>query len=108
MCGDPEGSRTAMSPVLFVLAVALLARDKAPIGGEVVDARSRPVPAAEVVLTAGPARDGSVPILARTTTGPDGHFRLVRPDPARLRDFRSPGVIWAYRPGQGLGVVDLI
>jgi hypothetical protein len=97
-----------MSSIPFILAVALLAQDKAPIAGDVVDAQSRPVAAAEVVLTAGPARDGSVPILARTTTGADGRFRLTRPDPTRLRDFRSPGVIWAHRPGQGLGVVDLI
>ena len=40
----------------FVLAAALLVLDKAPISGEVVDARSRPVASVEVVLTAGPAR----------------------------------------------------
>ena len=73
-----------------------------------VDPGGKPVAGAEVVLTAGPSPDGSVPILSRTATGADGRFRLDRPDPVRLREFLSPGVIWAYRPGQGLGVVDLI
>ena len=53
-------------------------------------------------------RDGSVPILARTKTGADGRFHLARPDAAQRRDFVSTGVIWAYRPGHGLGVVNLI
>ena len=83
--------------------------DGAPaLTGSVVTPDGRPVPEAEVVLTAGAARDGSVPVLARTTTGRDGRFRLDRPDPARLRDFLSPGVIWAYRPGYGLGIADLL
>jgi hypothetical protein len=97
-----------MNAAIIAVAVALLGQDRQHIAGEVVDAQSRPIAGAEVVLTAGPARDGSVPVLARTTTGPDGRFRLERPDAARSRDFLSPGVIWAYRPGQGLGVVDVI
>jgi hypothetical protein len=46
--------------------------------------------------------------LSRAKTGADGRFRLDRPDRARTREFLSPGVIWAYRPGLGLGVVDLL
>src|SRR5262249_31213085 len=83
-------------------------QDDRPIQGDVIDVQSRPIAGVEVVLTAGAARDGSVPILARTTTGADGRFRLDRPDVARRSDFLSPGAIWAYRQGQGLGVVDLL
>ncbi len=97
-----------MNVAIVALAVALLGQDRQSISGEAVDGQSHPVAGAEVVLTAGPARDGSVPILARTTTGPDGRFRLERPDATRCRDFHSTGAIWAYRPGHGLGVVDLI
>lgn len=78
------------------------------IAGTVVSPDDRPVAGIEVVLTAGPAPDGSVPILARATTGADGRFRLGRPDAVRAREFLSPGVIWAYRPGLGLGIVDLV
>ena len=83
--------------------------DGAPaLTGSVVTPDGRPVPEAEVVLTAGAARDGSVPVLARTTTGRDGRFRLDRPDPARFATSSRPGVIWAYRPGDGVGIADLI
>jgi hypothetical protein len=97
-----------MNLAIFALSAALLGQQSRPISGEVVDNRSRPIAGAEVILTAGPARDGSVPILARTTTGSDGRFSLKRPDVARRRDFVSQGAVWAYRPGHGLGVVDLI
>ena len=77
--------------------------------GSVVTPDGRPVPGAEVVFTAGPARDGSVPILARTTTGAGRPIPPRSPDRrSPVRDFLSPGVIWAYRPGHGLGVVNLI
>jgi hypothetical protein len=93
---------------LAVLAMVGLAGAGPPITGAVVGPDGQPVAGAEVVLTAGPARDGSVPILVRTTTSADGHFHLDRPETSRMRDSLSEGVIWAFRPGRGLGVVDLL
>ncbi len=78
------------------------------IEGLVVDPNGKPVAGAEVVLTAGAALDGTVPILATTTSGPNGEFRIARPIADRRRSFLSPGVIWAYRPGLGLGMVNLV
>jgi hypothetical protein len=77
------------------------------IGGAVVDPTGQPVAGAEVVLTAGGASDGSVPILAKTATDASGGFRLDRPSAEHRRGFLAPGVIWAYKAGLGLGVVDL-
>ncbi len=73
-----------MNPTMIAIALALLSQDRQPVAGEVVDAQSRPIAGTAVVLMGGPTRDGSVPILGRTTTGADGRFRLERPDAARL------------------------
>ena len=78
------------------------------ITGVVVDPTGRPIAGAEMVLTAGEAPDGSVPILARTSTDASGGFRLDRGSVEHRRGFLAPGVIWAYKAGLGLGVVDLI
>ena len=97
-----------MNLATIVLAAAVMAREATPIAGDVVDARSRPIAEAEVVLTAGPAP------MARYRSSPD-EDRRGRAVPTRWprsrrsrRGFLSPGAIWAYRPGKGLGVVDLI
>ena len=78
------------------------------IEGLVVDPNGKPVAGAEVVLTAGEALDGTVPILATTTSGAAGEFRIAHLIADRRRGFLAPGVIWAYRPGLGLGMVDLV
>ncbi len=78
------------------------------ITGTVVDPSGRPIAGAEVVFTAGEAPDGSVPILATTATDAAGAFRLDRPSADRRRGFLAPGVVWAYKAGLGLDVVDLI
>ncbi len=78
------------------------------IMGMVVDPKGQPIAGAEVVLTAGEAPDGSVPILATTTTDASGGFRLDRPPADRRRGFLAPGVVWGYKAGLGLGVVHLI
>ncbi len=78
------------------------------ITGAVLDPTGQPVVGAEVVLTAGEAPDGSVPILAKTATDASGAFRLARPSAEDRLGFLAPGVIWAYKAGLGLGVVNLI
>jgi hypothetical protein len=76
--------------------------------GTVVDLNGKPVARAEVVFTAGESLDGSVPILAATTSDASGGFRIERPIVDRRRGFMSPGIIWVHKPGLGLGVVDLL
>jgi hypothetical protein len=78
------------------------------IKGTVVDPNGKPVAGAEVVLTAGESLDGSVPILAATTSDASGGFRIERPTADRWHGFMSSGVIWVYKPDLGLGVVDLL
>ena len=78
------------------------------IMGTVVDLNGKPVAGAAVVFTAGEAPDGSVPILAETTSDASGGFRIERPTADRRRGFMSSGVIWVHQPGLGLGVVDLL
>jgi hypothetical protein len=78
------------------------------IVGCVVDPSDAPIAEADVVFTAGPTRDGAVPILERTTTDASGRFQLVRPSAERLRGHVAPGSIWAYKPGHALAIADLI
>jgi hypothetical protein len=80
----------------------------AAIVGYVVDPSDAPVAEADVVFTAGPTRDGAVPILERTTTDASGRFQLVRPSVERLRGHVAPGSIWAYKPGHALANADLV
>jgi len=67
-----------------------------PIFGAVVDPTGRPVAGAEVVLTSGASPDGSVPILAKTTTDASRGFRLDRPSAEHRRGFLPR----AHRTGQ--------
>ena len=55
-----------------------LAAAQAPITGEVVDEKGQPVPGAEVALSAGLTREGTVPIVAETRTDAAGHFSFSR------------------------------
>src|SRR5271156_2669353 len=89
------------------LAIPLVGQAEA-ITGKVVDSNGKPVAGAEVVFTAGAAPDGSVPILAGTTSDASGGFRIERPTADHRRGFMSSGVIWFHKPGLGLGVVDLL
>ena len=100
---------TVACSLLAVMAmIGQMAGAGREIAGTVVSPDGKPVEGAEVVLTAGPTHDGAVPILSRARTAAGGRFRLDRPDADRARDFLSPGVIWACRPGLGLGVVDML
>ncbi|MGP0062326.1 MAG: carboxypeptidase regulatory-like domain-containing protein [Isosphaeraceae bacterium] len=96
--------------VSLLLGIQLIGQAGAvpSIAGMVVAPDGKPVGGAEVALTAGVAVDGSVPILSRATTDASGSFRIERPAADRRRGFMSPGVIWVYKPGMGLGVVDLL
>jgi hypothetical protein len=92
---------------LAILASTVLAQASSPITGAVVDDRGKPVSGAEVVFSSGVARDGSVPIVAKTTTDETGRFRIEHPGASR-RGGVLDGAIWAHKPGPGLGVVELI
>jgi hypothetical protein len=91
-----------------LLVLVSLVQTQAPLAGEVVDAKGHPVPGAEVALAAGPTREGVVPILARARTDGSGRFHLPRLAPETLRGVDTTGTIWAYKPGLGLGMVDLL
>ncbi len=93
--------------VLVVMAAALLGQNNFKITGTVVDERGQPIAGAEVVLCFGVARDGSVPIIAKTTTGDAGEFQINQPAAAR-RVLAVDGAIWAHKPGRAVGVVELI
>ena len=77
------------------------------ITGDVVDGAGKPVVGADVVFSAGMDIDGSVPILERATTDESGRFSMAKPVGKRLLGFAAQGVIWARKPGFGLGVIDL-
>ena len=93
--------------VLVVMAAALVGQNNFKITGTVVDAREQPVAGAEVVLSSGVARDGSVPIIGKATTGNAGQFEIDQPLASR-RSLMLEGALWAYKPGFGLGLVELI
>ena len=88
-----------MNFTALLVAAALLAQQTiAPITGEVIDDHGRPIPGAEVVFSPGEARDGSVAILAKTTTSETGRFRLERPGAVRS-GCEVEGAIWAASRG---------
>ena len=67
-----------------------------PLTGLVVDAESKPIEGAEVWL-AGLARFGAkTPVLSRTVTDAQGHFRLIFPpdkDGRRAREARVSAAV---------------
>ncbi len=92
---------------LVILASGLVAQPSASVRGVVVDDHGVPIAGAEIALSAGVARDGSVSILATTVTDEMGQFRVEDPGAARSNLYRE-GAIFAHKPGLGLGVVELI
>ena len=78
------------------------------ITGAVVNEHGVSVADAEVVFTAGPALDGTVPILERATTDASGRFRLIRPPAEVLHGFTAAGSVWVIKPGCGLAFADLV
>ena len=61
------------------LVLVLLTQEPAPLAGTVVDRRGRPVAGLEIVLAWGQAVDGTVPILDRATTDPQGRYQIKAP-----------------------------
>ena len=97
-----------MNFAVLVTAAALLAQQvNAPITGEVVDDRGRPVAGAEVIFTPGEARDGSVAIGANATTDEMGRFRLQLPGLVRP-DVAAEGAILAHKTGMGMAIIEMI
>ncbi len=92
---------------LVILASGLVAPPAAAIKGMVVDEGGTAIAGAEIALSPGVARDGSVSILATTVTDEMGQFRVEDPGVARSNLYRE-GAVWAYKRGLGLGVVELI
>ena len=93
--------------VLVSLASCLVAQPSAPIAGTVVDERGKAIAGALIAISPGVGRDGSVSILATTVTDLMGQFRVEDPGVARSNLYRE-GAIFAYKPGLGVGVVELI
>src|SRR3954454_24811940 len=79
-----------------------------PLTSEIVDASGRPASGAEVAMAFGMTRDGSVPVLATAAKDDSGRFHLPRLTPRQLEGIDTTGTLWAFRPGLGLGVVDLL
>jgi hypothetical protein len=109
MNGLAVGSRveegTNMAARLAPIVVAWLLQ--APISGTVVDEKERPVPGVEIVLTAGHDRHGRVPIVGRARSDDAGRFALDGSARTRLLPTRENAALWGYKPGHGLGIVDL-
>ncbi|MGC8641920.1 MAG: carboxypeptidase-like regulatory domain-containing protein [Isosphaeraceae bacterium] len=92
---------------VFTILAALVTA-QAPLTGSVVDAQGKPVPGAEVALSAGMTREGTVPSIAETRTDEAGRFSFSREKLRSRPQIRSLGAIWAHKPGLGLGLVDLL
>jgi hypothetical protein len=97
---------TLIGPFLAALLVSATA--DWPISGVVIDSSGKPVPGAEVVLAAGMTKDGSVPILVQTKADDAGRFHFARLTPEKLADIDTTRTLWAYKPGLGMGMVDLL
>jgi len=80
-----------------------LAAAQAPITGEVVDAKGQPVAGAEVVLSVGLTKAGTVPILAQVRSDEAGRFTF---DPNASRTAQAIGTIWGFKTGLAVGVID--
>lgn len=93
-------------PAFFVLVGLAVAQP--PITGEVVDAQGKPVPDAEVALSAGLTTAGTLPVVAQTRTDDGGRFTFRQTDLERQRDIGQAGTIWAFKSGLGLDMVDLL
>jgi hypothetical protein len=61
------------------MVLLLLAQAAAPLAGTAVDREGRPLAGTEIVLAQGQALDGTVPILGRATTDPQGRHEITAP-----------------------------
>ncbi|WP_165223966.1 carboxypeptidase-like regulatory domain-containing protein [Aquisphaera insulae] len=86
------------------LVLSLLAQEPAPLSGTAVDREGRPVVGVEIVLSHGPADDGTVPVLSRATTDAQGRYEILPPAADRRPQRRQSWHLSAYRPGSGLVV----
>src|SRR3974377_558222 len=77
------------------------------LSGEVRDVNGKPVAGVRVVLSAGQTNARAVPIPAEATSDTKGSFQLARPEGEMLRVIAERGVLWGYKRGSGLGIVDL-
>ena len=95
----------------IVLAVLMQAEPAAQAGreltGVVVDAQGRPASGVAVLLSSLDRVDGENPTLGRTTSDPQGRFRLAMPAAwEKGAEIQFP-TVWAYRPGASIGVAAL-
>jgi len=98
---------TTLSPLLLAALLPLAADASKPliVAGRVVGADDRPAGRVEVLVSGLGGVDGTLPILARTETDAEGHFRVTVPaeeDPNRPSFSLA---VWAHRPGEGVGAV---
>jgi hypothetical protein len=84
-----------MSP--FPVLLLLIAQSPAPFEGTAVDAEGRPVSGLEILLLRGQLRNGSVPILARSSTDAQGRFRLNLPPAGERAPSWFVPSLFAYR-----------
>jgi hypothetical protein len=97
--------------MIMVQGLCLLAGFAAaefPVAGRVLEARGNPVGGAEVALSAGLSREGTVTILAQAKSDDEGRFTLIHQGGAPSGEIGTLGTIWTYKPGLGLGLVDLL
>ncbi len=91
-----------------VLAVLMQAEPAAQAGreltGVVVDAQGRPAAGVAVLLSSLDRVDGENPTLGRTTSDPQGRFRLAIPAAGEKGAGIAFPTVWADRPGTSIGV----
>jgi hypothetical protein len=97
-----------MTIACLPLVSALLAV-QGPILGQVVDAQGKPVAGAEVALTAGMSREGTVEVVAAIQGDEAGRFS-IKSDGLPRPDLALQGILWAFKYGAelALGTDDLL
>lgn len=98
---------TTLSPLLLAALLSIAADGSRPliVAGRVVGADDRPAGRVEVLVSGLGGIDGTLPILARTRTDAEGHFRVTVPAEEDPNQANSPLAVWANRPGEGVGAV---
>ncbi|MBX6311902.1 MAG: hypothetical protein IRY99_03120 [Isosphaeraceae bacterium] len=87
-----------MIPLVLSLLMLSPAQGPIPLSGTAIDTQRQPLDGVEIYLSRGEAPDGTVPSLGRDTTGPEGRYRIAKPEPRRLRDFPTTNpFLFAYR-----------
>jgi hypothetical protein len=86
--------------IVLIQAGVQAPADERTVSGVVVDADDRPVEDASLLLSCGVMPDGSVPVLARATSGDDGRFRLRWPGVEAIRSAGGYDVmLWTWCDG---------